>query len=63
MDNDSEQKQKKQRRSFRSAKKKEIIELARQLGNIREAARRYDINETVIRRWIAQESVIKAMNP
>jgi transposase-like protein len=63
MDNDSEQKQKKQRRSFSSAKKKEIIELARQLGNIREAARRYDINETVIRRWIAQESVIKAMNP
>ena len=32
---DSEQKQKKQRRSFSSAKKKEIIELARQLGNTR----------------------------
>ena len=49
MDNDSEQKQKKQQRSFSSAKKKEIIELVCQLGNLREAAKRYDINETVIR--------------
>ena len=49
-------------RSFNSAKK-QIIEVACQLRNTREAARKYDINETVIRRWIAKEPVIKAMNP
>ena len=63
MADNSEPKKRKQRRSFSSAKKKEIIEVAHQLGNIRKAARRYDINETVIRRWITQEPVIKAMNP
>ena len=30
---------------------------------MREAAQQYDINETVIQRWIAKEHVIKAMNP
>ena len=60
---DSEPKQKKQRRSFSSAKKKEIIEVTRQLGNTREAARRCGINETVIRRWVAKEPIINAMNP
>jgi len=40
-----------------------IIEVACQLGNTREAARQNDINETVIRRWIAKESAIKVMNP
>jgi transposase-like protein len=63
MADNGEPNQKKLRRSFTSAKKKEIIELARQLGNTREAARRYGINETVIRRWSAQERVIKTMNP
>ena len=62
MNNDSEPKQKKLRRSFNSAKK-QLIEVGYQLGNTREAARQYDINETVIRRWIAKEPVIKAMNP
>jgi len=54
MADNGEPNQKKLRTSFTSAKKKEIIELARQLGNTREAARRYGINETVIRRWSAQ---------
>ena len=62
MNNDSEPKKKKLRRSFNYAKK-QIIEVACQLGNTREAARQYDINETVIRRWIAKEPVIKAINP
>ena len=38
MADNGEPNQKKLRRSFTSAKKKEIIELARQLGNTREAA-------------------------
>ena len=50
------------RRSYNSAKK-QIIEVACQFGNTREVARQYDINEIVIRRWIAKETVIKAMNP
>ena len=63
MADNREPNQKKLRRSFTSANMKEIIEVARQLGNTREAARRYDINETVIRRWTAQERVIKTVNP
>ena len=59
MNNDSKPKQK----YLELANKKQIIEVARQLGNTREAAQRYDINETVIRRWIAKKPVIKAMNP
>ena len=60
MNNDSEPKQKELRRSFNSAKK--IIEVACQLGNTREAARQYDINETVIRSLITKEPVIKEMD-
>ena len=50
MNNDSEPKQKNLRRSFKSASKKQIIKVVRQLRNTWETARRYDINETVIRK-------------
>jgi len=42
MNNDSKPKQK----YLELANKKQIIEVARQLGNTWEAARRYNINET-----------------
>ena len=53
-----EAREKRERRSFTSAYKAEVVELCRSSGQtVGKVARDLDLTETVVRRWVAQAEV------
>lgn len=48
---------KRNRRKFTDEQKAEAVRLARELGNISEAARSLDLHSTVLARWVKQAGI------
>ncbi len=54
---------KRKRRSFTPEQKADAVRMVREVGSVGEVARRLDLTETALRRWVKQADIDEGMGP